>query len=100
MFTGFRLSLGIAWLVIVAAEMLSGKTGIGFFLWDSYNEPNYGAMLTSILIIGLVGFVLDRLMSVIEKNVSFLMRLPGLAARLVFRGGRPGTVKGVAHAAA
>ena len=68
MFTGFRLSLGIAWLVIVAAEMLTGKTGVGSFLWNEYNNANYGNIIFSILTIGIVGFVLDRLMSVVEKR--------------------------------
>jgi len=66
MFTGFRLSLGIAWLVIVAAEMLTGKTGVGSFLWNEYNNANYGNIIFSILTIGFIGFVLDRLMSVVE----------------------------------
>ncbi|MEP6671382.1 MAG: nitrate ABC transporter permease [Chthoniobacter sp.] len=66
MFTGFRLSLGIAWLVIVAAEMLTGKPGIGGFLWQEYNALNYAHIVLSILTIGIVGFVLDRLMSAIE----------------------------------
>ena len=48
MFTGFRLSLGIAWLVIVAAEMLTGKTGVGSFLWNEYNNANYGNIIFSI----------------------------------------------------
>ena len=68
MFTGFRLSLGIAWLVIVAAEMLTGRPGIGNFLWQEYNAPNYAHIILSILTIGIVGFVLDRLMSVIEAR--------------------------------
>lgn len=68
MFTGFRLSLGIAWLVIVAAEMLTGRTGVGSFLWNEYNNANYGNIIFSILTIGIVGFVLDRLMSVIEQR--------------------------------
>jgi nitrate/nitrite transport system permease protein len=68
MFTGFRLSLGIAWLVIVAAEMLTGKTGVGAFLWNEYNNSNYGNIIFSILTIGLIGFVLDRLMSVVESR--------------------------------
>lgn len=68
MFTGFRLSLGIAWLVIVAAEMLTGRTGVGSFLWNEYNNANYGNIIFSILTIGVVGFVLDRLMSVIEAR--------------------------------
>jgi len=68
MFTGFRLSLGIAWLVIVAAEMLTGKPGIGGFLWQQYNALSYAHIILSILTIGIVGFVLDRMMSVVESR--------------------------------
>ena len=68
MFTGFRLSLGIAWLVIVAAEMLTGRPGVGGFLWQEYNSLIYEHIILSILTIGLVGFVLDRLMSVVERR--------------------------------
>src|SRR4030095_8288159 len=68
MFTGFRLSLGIAWLVIVAAEMLAGKAGVGYFLWNSYNGGNYGAMIASIIVIGIVGFLLEPIMTGLEKN--------------------------------
>lgn len=66
MFTGFRLSLGIAWLVIVAAEMLTGRPGVGGFLWQEYNALIYEHIILSIITIGLVGFVLDRLMSLLE----------------------------------
>jgi nitrate/nitrite transport system permease protein len=68
MFTGFRLSLGIAWLVIVAAEMLTGRPGIGGFLWQQYNALIYEQIILCILTIGVVGFVLDRLMSVVERR--------------------------------
>ena len=68
MFTGFRLSLGIAWLVIVAAEMLTGRPGVGGFLWQQYNALIYEQIILCILTIGLVGFVLDRLMSVVERR--------------------------------
>ena len=68
MFTGFRLSLGIAWLVIVAAEMLTGKPGIGGFLWQQYNALSYAHIILSILTIGIVGFVLDRMMSLLESR--------------------------------
>ncbi len=68
MFTGFRLSLGIAWLVIVAAEMLTGTPGVGGFLWQEYNSLIYEHIILSIITIGLVGFVLDRLMSVVEQR--------------------------------
>ena len=68
MFTGFRLSLGIAWLVIVAAEMLTGRPGVGGFLWQEYNALIYEHIILSIITIGLVGFVLDRLMSMLEAR--------------------------------
>lgn len=68
MFTGFRLSLGIAWLVIVAAEMLTGRPGVGGFLWQEYNSLIYEHIILCIVTIGLVGYVLDRLMSVVEKR--------------------------------
>ncbi|MBI5761618.1 MAG: nitrate ABC transporter permease [Planctomycetales bacterium] len=66
MFTGFRLSLGIAWLVIVAAEMLTGTPGVGGFLWQEYNSLIYEHIILCILTIGLVGYVLDRLMSLVQ----------------------------------
>ncbi|MBE2283507.1 MAG: nitrate ABC transporter permease [Prosthecobacter sp.] len=66
MFTGFRLSLGIAWLVIVAVEMLTGRPGVGGFLWQQYNANSYSHIILCILTIGVVGYVLDRLMSVVE----------------------------------
>jgi nitrate/nitrite transport system permease protein len=69
MFTGFRLSLGIAWLVIVAVEMLTGSPGIGGFLWQEYNSLIYEHIILCILTIGIVGFVLDRLMSVVERRL-------------------------------
>ena len=68
MFTGFRLSLGIAWLVIVAAEMLTGRPGVGGFLWQEYNALIYEHIILSIIVIGLVGFFLDRLMSLVERR--------------------------------
>jgi len=68
MFTGFRLSLGIAWLVIVAAEMLTGRPGVGGFLWQEYNSLIYEHIILCIVTIGLVGFFLDRLMSMVEHK--------------------------------
>src|SRR5207342_3377214 len=68
MFTGFRLSLGIAWLVIVAVEMLTGRPGVGGFLWQEYNAGSYSRIILCILTIGVVGLVLDRLMSVVERR--------------------------------
>jgi nitrate/nitrite transport system permease protein len=66
-FTGYRLSLGIAWLVIVASEMLTGAPGVGGFLWQEYNSLVYSHILLSIVTIGVIGFVLDRLMGVAER---------------------------------
>jgi nitrate/nitrite transport system permease protein len=68
MFSGFRLSLGIAWLVIVASEMLTGAPGIGGFLWQEYNSLVYSHIILSIITIGLIGFALDRLMGALEQR--------------------------------
>jgi nitrate/nitrite transport system permease protein len=73
MFTGYRLSLGIAWLVIVAAEMLTGAPGVGGFLWQEYNSLIYEHIILSIATIGLIGFLLDRLMLVAEKSMGNLL---------------------------
>jgi nitrate/nitrite transport system permease protein len=70
MFTGFRLSLGIAWLVIVAVEMLTGSPGIGGFLWQEYNSLVYEHILLCIATIGVVGLVLDRLMGLVENRLK------------------------------
>jgi nitrate/nitrite transport system permease protein len=70
MFTGFRLSLGIAWLVIVAAEMLTGAPGVGGFLWQEYNSLIYEHLILCIATIGIVGFLLDRLMSMVEARLK------------------------------
>jgi nitrate/nitrite transport system permease protein len=72
MFTGFRLSLGIAWLVIVASEMLTGTPGVGGFLWQEYNSLIYSHILLAILTIGVVGFLLDRMMGVAEARLRAL----------------------------
>lgn len=69
LFTGYRLSLGIAWLVIVASEMLTGTPGVGGFLWQEYNSLIYAHILLAILTIGLVGFALDRLMGMAEAKL-------------------------------
>jgi nitrate/nitrite transport system permease protein len=69
LFTGYRLSLGIAWLVIVASEMLTGTPGVGGFLWQEYNSLIYAHILLAILTIGVVGFTLDRLMGLAEAKL-------------------------------
>ena len=69
--TGLRLSIGVAWLVIVAGEMLSGGMGIGFFVWDSWNALSLEKVISAILIIGLVGLLLDRGFAYVEKKVTY-----------------------------
>ena len=71
MITGLRLSIGVAWLVIVAAEMLSGGVGIGFFVWDSWNALSLEKVMSAILIIGLVGLMLDKGFSVLQKRFTY-----------------------------
>jgi nitrate/nitrite transport system permease protein len=67
-FTGYRLSLGLAWLVIVAAEMLTGTPGVGGFLWQEYNSLVYSHIILSVITIGAIGFLLDRLMGLVEAR--------------------------------
>ncbi len=69
--TGLRLSIGVAWLVIVAGEMLSGGTGIGFFVWDSWNGLSLEKVISAILIIGTVGLLFDKIFTFIEKLVTY-----------------------------
>lgn len=69
MFTGFRLSLGMAWLVIVAVEMLTGRPGVGGFLYQQYNSGFHAHIILSILVIGLVGLIIDRGMSAVENRL-------------------------------
>jgi len=73
MFTGFRVSLGIAWLAIVAVEMLTGANGLGGFLWAQYNALVYEHIILCIIAIGVIGLLMDRLMSLAEArlNASF-----------------------------
>jgi len=70
-FTGLRLSLGVAWLVIVAGEMLSGGIGIGFFVWDSWNALSLERVMSAILLIGFVGLVLDRGFDLLARRFAY-----------------------------
>jgi nitrate/nitrite transport system permease protein len=70
MFTGLRLGIGLAWLAIVAAEMLRGDTGIGFFIWNSYNSGNISEVILALVYIGIVGFLLDKLVGYLSTLVS------------------------------
>jgi len=69
--TGLRLSIGVAWMVIVAGEMLSGGMGIGFFVWDSYNGGALEKVILAIFLIGLVGLALDKGFNMLQKRFSF-----------------------------
>ena len=69
--TGMRISIGIAWLVIVAAEMLVGGTGIGYFVWNEWNNLSITNVITSILLIGIVGMILDQLLARAQRAVTF-----------------------------
>jgi nitrate/nitrite transport system permease protein len=69
--TGMRISIGIAWLVIVAAEMLVGGTGIGYFVWNEWNNLSITNILTAILAIGLVGMTLDLMLARLTRLVTF-----------------------------
>jgi nitrate/nitrite transport system permease protein len=69
--TGMRISIGIAWLVIVAAEMLVGGTGIGYFVWNEWNNLSITNVITAILVIGLVGMLLDLVLAKLTRLVTF-----------------------------
>lgn len=69
--TGMRISIGIAWLVIVAAEMLVGGTGIGYYVWNEWNNLDLTSVIFSILMIGLVGMLLDTLLAAAARLVQY-----------------------------
>ena len=69
--TGIRLSIGVAWLVIVAAEMLTGGIGIGFWVWDEWNNLNVEHIIIAIFIVGIVGLLLEQLLVFIAKKFSY-----------------------------
>nr|WP_076504856.1 nitrate ABC transporter permease [Pseudacidovorax sp. RU35E] len=71
-FTGMRISMGIAWLVIVAAEMLVGGTGIGYFLWNEWNNLSLTHVIFAILLIGVVGMLLDLGFAALQKKVTYV----------------------------
>jgi nitrate/nitrite transport system permease protein len=68
---GLRISIGISWLVIVAAEMIVGGTGVGSFVWAEWNNLNVTSIITAIIVIGATGVVLDRLLALLQHWVSF-----------------------------
>ena len=73
-FTGLRLSLGIAWMVLIAAEMLSQNPGLGKFVWDEFqngSSNSLGRIMVAVVVIGLIGFALDRMMLFLQSKVSW-----------------------------
>ncbi|MBY0382344.1 MAG: nitrate ABC transporter permease [Xanthobacteraceae bacterium] len=69
-FTGLRIGIGLSWLAIVAAEMLIGGVGIGFFIWDAWNSSHISEIIVALVYVGIVGFILDRLIAVIGGLVT------------------------------
>ncbi len=69
-FTGLRIGIGLSWLAIVAAEMLIGGVGIGFFIWDAWNSSLISDIIVALIYVGLVGFVLDRVVALIASFVT------------------------------
>jgi nitrate/nitrite transport system permease protein len=69
-FTGLRIGIGLSWLAIVAAEMLIGGTGIGFFIWDAWNSSHISDIIVALFYVGIVGFVLDRLVNFVGRIVT------------------------------
>jgi nitrate/nitrite transport system permease protein len=66
-FTGLRIGIGLSWLAIVAAEMLIGGVGIGFFIWDAWNSSLIGDIIVALIYVGLIGFCLDRIVALIGR---------------------------------
>ena len=72
--TGMRLSLSVAWMVIVAAEMLTGGIGIGFYVWDEWNNLNVASIIVAIGVIGLVGILLESVMNLAQRHFDYNRR--------------------------
>ena len=73
-FTGLRVSLGIAWMVLIAAEMLAQSPGLGKFVWDEFqngSSQSLSRIMVAVLAIGFIGFVLDRVMLLIQRKVAW-----------------------------
>jgi nitrate/nitrite transport system permease protein len=69
-FTGLRIGIGLSWLAIVAAEMLVGGVGIGFFIWEAWNSSHIGDIIVALVYVGLVGFALDRLVALSGRLIT------------------------------
>jgi nitrate/nitrite transport system permease protein len=69
-FTGLRIGIGLSWLAIVAAEMLIGGVGIGFFIWDAWNSSHISEIILALFYVGIIGFVLDRMIAGLARIVT------------------------------
>lgn len=69
-FTGLRIGIGLSWLAIVAAEMLVGGVGIGFFIWDAWNSSRISDIILALLYVGIVGFILDRFIGLLAQLIT------------------------------
>ena len=69
-FTGLRIGIGLSWLAIVAAEMLIGGVGIGFFIWDAWNSSHISEIILALFYVGIIGFVLDRMIAIVGNMVT------------------------------
>ena len=70
MFTGLRIGIGLSWLAIIAAEMLTGGVGIGFFIWDAWNSSLISDIIVALFYVGIIGFLLDRLVALLGYFVA------------------------------
>ena len=73
-FAGLRISLGVGWMVLIAAELLSSSEGLGKFIWDQFNNgasDSFARMVAVVFVVGAIGFLLDRIMIVLQRSVSF-----------------------------
>jgi nitrate/nitrite transport system permease protein len=69
--TGIRLSIGVAWLVIVAAEMLTGGVGLGFWVWDEWNNLNVEHIIVAIFVVGLIGLALEQGLMMLARRFQY-----------------------------
>jgi len=73
-FTGMRLSFGVAWMVLIAAEMLAQNPGLGKFVWDEFQNGSSNSLariMAAVIVIGFIGFLLDRIMLMLQRKVSW-----------------------------
>jgi nitrate/nitrite transport system permease protein len=69
-FTGLRIGIGLSWLAIVAAEMLIGGVGIGFFIWDAWNSSHISEIILALIYVGIIGFILDRIVAAVATVIT------------------------------